>query len=255
MRKNFLDLTQTVFSRFNKNFQFKESDILISSFPKSGRNWVLFLLANTMAGYGNYSIEINFHNRNQWIATDIPRHPPVNDFPRFFATHENYKGQSTKVIYLLRHPADVMISYYDYLKNRWNKDVGNFSNFLQNSDYGLPAWIKHIKSWEEHWDILVKYEDLQFDTLSNLDSMMKVIGKEVNQNVMEVAIKKSSFENMKRIEEKNKLPSKLGANSDYPFVRQGKINKGKGIFSQEDYSYLSSIAGEIMEKYGYDIPK
>lgn len=231
---------------------FKESDILIASFPKSGRNWVLFLLANTMLrSVGATDSQVTFLNVHELIPEEPTGEPTVRGFPRLIASHDNYVGQQGHVIYLLRHPGDVMVSYYDYLRGRWNRDLGSFSSFIRDSGSGILAWLNHVESWEGRWDILVRYEDLLQDPLAELERMVALLSREVSDDVFKKAVELSSFENMRRIEEEKGLPPKPGANPGYTFVRKGKYGRGEDMFSFDDYRYLHAVADHVMERYGY----
>lgn len=243
--------------KIHPQFGYRESDLFISSYPKSGRNWVHFLLANTFLVYSEDSEEINFHNISEWISEDFPEKPPVHrlDLPRIVAKHEAYSGQQTKTLYLLRHPADVMVSYYHYLTGRVGMDIESLSTLIRNVEYGIPAWIRHVKSWEGTLNLLVKYEDLKRNPLDQLDRIMKLVGvhDQVSQGALEKAVARSSFENMKRVEEKWGLPIKKGKNPNFTFMREGSSTRGEELFSGEDYYYLERMAGSMMKKYDYSL--
>jgi len=241
-----------VIRKFYPQFGFRDSDVILASFPKSGRNWVMFLLANTIIEVSGIDIEVNFLNIHDFIPGEFPTKSLGEGFSRIIASHKEYKGQPTRAIYLLRHPADVMVSYYHYLRGRWNKDVGEFSEFIRSPKYGIPAWIRHVRSWEGNWDILVRFEDLKKDSLVQLRKMVSIFDKDIKNETLETAVEKSSFENMKRIEEEKGLPHKKGANPNYTFMREGKYRKGKELFREKDDIYLNKVAQEILQEYGYE---
>lgn len=243
--------------RFYPQFGFRQSDILLASFPRSGNTWVRLMLAHTMCEYTGKDVSVDFST----IANLVPEIPPTaglprqslfEGFPRVIKTHERFVNRSTCSIYILRHPADVMVSYYHYLRGRWNKNLGEFSGFIKNPEYGVPAWAEHVKSWEGNWDILVRFEDLKQDPLAQLRKMISLFDKDIKNEILEAAVKKSSFENMKMIEEKSGLPYKKGANPNYTFVRKGEYRKGKELFKNREYKYLNKVAREILQRYGYE---
>jgi len=245
--------------KIHPQFGYRKTDIYISSFPKSGRNWVSFLLANFNKLYYNKKGVINFKNIYRWVPNDIPvpKKPPIEDegLPRMVARHSLYEGQDVKSIYIMRHPADVMVSYYHFMIGRKGMELGSFSSMIRDSDLGIPAWVDHVESWEGNWSLVIRYEDLKRDPLNELSRMVDLIGGYDGdiQGIMEKTVKKSSFENMKRVEEKWGLPNKKGKNNNYTFMRSGKSNKGKEKFSDSDYLYLKKRAGVLIDRYGYDL--
>ena len=247
--------TRDVIRNGYPQFGYQASDVLIASFPKSGRNWVRFLLANSIVASADRDVEIHFLNSSDWISTTVPKTPPVEDgYPRIVADHGKYQGQDTKVIYIIRHPADVMESYYVYLRDRWNEPVGEFSAFIRDDEWGIPAWKRHVESWESEVDVLVTFGGLKRDPGACLREMYTLFERSISKEVVDKAVNRSSFENMARVEQEYGIPEKHGANDDFIFMRKGTQSEGEDYFSYNDYQYLWETAYEKMQQYGYKIP-
>lgn len=240
--------------RVDPQIGYREDDVVIASYPKSGRNWVLFLLANAMTVEGDLDTEVHFLNNAEFISQTLPRPTPVEGFPRMVTIHDRYMGQETKVIYVLRHPADVMESYYVYLRDRWNEDVGAFDDFVRDEEWGVPAWRRHVKSWEGEVNVLVQFEDLKDTAWRELERMCSLVDRELAGRTYDRAVELSSFENMKRMEEKHGIPDKVGASQDFQFMRSGSSDRGEAYFDDDLYRYVIDEAGDVMERYGYDVP-
>jgi hypothetical protein len=238
----------------NPQFGYCRSDVVIASFPKSGRNWVRHLIANTMAASAGLDLDIHFRNSADWVSTTLPERPPVDGFPRFVATHDEYASQDTRVLYLLRHPADVMESYHHYLKYRWLEDVGEFSAFIRTEEHGIPAWRRHVESWEDEWDLLVRFEDLKEDAFGEVERMSQFFDLDVSEEAMRTGVERSTFERMRQLEDEYGIPEKTGANPDYQFMRKGEADKGQEYFDEADYRYLDKVAGDVMTRFGYEVP-
>jgi hypothetical protein len=144
-----------------------------------------------------------------------------------------------------------MESYYHYQRDRLNKRVGSFSQFIRNPEWGLPAWVDHVRSWERDRDLLVRYEDLKLDPINELQSLLSLWEHRIPLRVLQQAVKKSSFDNMKRVEEKCGLPYKRDWNHKYIFMRKGKITRGEDFFSEDDEKYLDRVTGELLSRHGY----
>ena len=252
-KKYFYDKSiQQTLERIFPFIGYKKSDVIISSFPKSGRNWLLFLLANCIKQEQGINIHINFHNIHQIIPRHLTAKPTIKNYPRIIASHKKYIKQKGKFIYLIRNPADTLVSYYHFQRHRFKMEVGPFSDFLRSSS-GLYAWKKHVKSWENKCFCTVKYEDMKKDTYREIKKVLEIFDKYFSDRVIKKSIYNSSFNKMKEIEKKCGLPYNKQANVNYTFVREGKINKGKKYFTKRDYKFLRYNAKTILEKFNYKI--
>ncbi|MCS3863269.1 hypothetical protein GGP86_003065 [Salinibacter ruber] len=254
-----IEKVKSLFRRSTKLLRSKaehtESDVTIASFPKSGRNWVIFLLANSMLINAGRDDDVHFKNNTDFISATDPQPPPIaGAYPRIVADHSEHDGRDVRVIYLLRHPADVMESYYVYQRDRWNDPVGDFESFIRDENWGVPAWSSHVKSWEESIDVLVTFEGLKANAGDQLRSMYTLFCEDIDDVTVEEAVERSSFENMAQMEEKYGVPEKKGANSNFRFMRKGKAAQGAEYFRDADYRYLWKEAGDVMSRYGYDVP-
>jgi len=236
-----------------------KADFLKVGFPKSGNNWVHFLISNAIAREGGKEVDIHFRNKADWVSTSKPQYPPVEGFPRLLSNTDSFDEQvyvtaDTIVVYILRHPADVLDSHYHYLKHRWGRQLGTFSEYIRSEEFGIDAWVSHVESWEGRWDHLVKFEELKDDPLQCLKEIVRLLEYEFTTETLEYAVKQSSFENMAAMEEEYGLPRKQGANMDYSFMRKGTTDQGKEYFDAEDYQYLSTRASDVIERFQYEIP-
>lgn len=230
-----------------------------SGYPKSGNNWVHFLLANAIVRAGGRDDDVYFGNHREWVSTTVPKEPPVDGFPPLYSNtdqygEQQYLGPETVTVYVLRHPADVMESFYDYRRGRWNDDVGTFSEFIRGERWGVPAWREHVVSWEGNWDVLVRFEDLKQDPLTELRRISELFDQEFDEATLRYAVERSSFENMRRMEEKYGKPARYGADPNYTFMRQGSADRGESVFDRSDYRYLDETVNDLMERYGYEVP-
>lgn len=236
------------------------ADLLKTGFPKSGNNWVHFLLANAIVRSAGRNDEISFRNNDEWVSTSVPREPPVDGYPRLLSNtlpygEQTYLDEDTSVIYIVRHPGDVMESYYHYRAGRWNDDVGEFSDFIRSDRFGLGNWVDHVASWDGHYDLLVKFEELKQEPHTVLEGIAALLHRDFGDDTVKQAVKAASFKNMARMEEKYGLPEKHGANPEFTFMRKGESNRGAEYFTDDDYRYLDRIAGDWMHHFGYDVPE
>lgn len=240
-------------------WKYGTANLLKIGFPKSGNTWVHFLMANSIVGAAGRTDDVHFKNLKYWMAGSEkpPTRPPVDGFPKMRGTHDKpceatYLGEDTKIVYIVRHPGDVMESFYHWRKDvRTDAEVGTFSEFLR-SGHGVQAWVRHVESWENRWDLLIKFEDLKQNPASQLREIWNLIEKDVDESTIQYAVEQSSFENMSQMEEEYGRKEKAGRNPNTKFMRKGESDAGDTYFDTEDRQYLEHTAGNLMSRLGYD---
>ncbi len=228
-------------------------DIYIVEFPKSGITWLSFLIGNINLMLSKMDIKITFYNVHQ-IIIDIHQlrgskiKSAVTPFPpfRFIKSHDEYNPNYLFVIYLLRNPFDVMLSYFKHMK--WLGYNGSFNSFIRDKNLGVDAWKKHVESWMENQDfaqrfMFLRYEDLKYDTLKVLKRVYNNLGITVNDDIYLKAIEYSSFESMKYSEEYYRE-----TNPRYKmiFIREGKIG---GEMRDESHNFIREKTINILKKF------
>jgi len=196
----------------------KHDDIYLVEFPKSGVTWLSFLLGNIERLYINVEEEITFFNYHKWVV-DVHQlaYSPINrklNLQRtFIKSHSEYNPNYYFVIYLMRDPLDVIVSYYNFMVDL-DGYQGSFSDLVKDPKLGVLAWKKSVNSWI-HGKVqaqsfhLIKYEDLLIDTKETLITLYKNLGIDLDVSILEKAIQLSSLKLMKDSEElyRSKNPS------------------------------------------------
>ncbi|MEQ9443821.1 MAG: sulfotransferase domain-containing protein [Cyclobacteriaceae bacterium] len=230
-------------------------DTFLVSYPKSGNTWVRFIIANLLKKDSdhinfhtavNYVPEIGIHNE---IAENLER-------PRILKSHQLYNSAFPKVVYLVRDPRDVYVSYYHYLKKRLPEST-NFSQFLRDKITSPDSWKAHVDSWKDKSNVIAtfKYEEMLANTFEEVSRLAHVLGIIVDKEKIEQAVKASSFSKMKQIEQENGRPfrnesDKATATS---FVRKGKNGDWVNYFSSEDLEYLAQNTSDLANRFGYQL--
>jgi hypothetical protein len=235
-----------------------ENPLLLCTHEKSGTFWTLFVLVNYFNVLNNGATHtVTFDELNTYVS-DL--HQDTFDvkegFPAIFRTHSEYKPHFSNftVLFQSRHPLDVMISYYHYIKSKkWVVEVQQSEfkkNALENPDQFALAyidrWISHFKSFEGKMDVWIKYEDCRADPAAGYRTMLATICGEVDEAALEAAVElsaadkikslwKKSGENEKRIKEKKKYVF----SEEYNFVRSGHVQQYKGELSVDTIDILA----------------
>jgi hypothetical protein len=110
------------------------------------------------------------------------------------------------LVYLVRHPLDVMKSFYRFSKEQGKNDFHSFDSFCRSERRGVPAWRSHIRSWlvGEHVSQrlhLCRYEDLRQDAFGEILRISDNFGWNLSPDSIRAAIERSSMDNMKQAEQ------------------------------------------------------
>ncbi|XP_047590492.1 amine sulfotransferase-like isoform X2 [Lutra lutra] len=220
------------------NFEIRENDVFIVTYPKSGTIWFQQLLSLI------YSEE---HRKGTGKLETMDRVPffeyktPAMDFeerpsPRLFSTHLPYylvpsglKNKKAKIIYVYRNPKDVMCSYFHFAKNVTSQFTVMGS-----------LWFDHIKGWYEHRSLFniqfMTYEETKKDLRGSVLKICKFLGKGLSEEDMDVVVRQATFENMKYdplANYDNIIATGYGPNAKGHFLRKGTIGDWKNHLTVE----------------------
>src|SRR5262249_36028017 len=132
--------------------------------------------------------------------------------PRIIKTHQYFDPRYPKVIYIVRDPRDVVLSYYDFQrKYRQIADdypleryVGDFvGGKLISWDWG--TWAENVSSWlatRNHSSsfLLLRYEDLMADTPHELSRIAAFLGISAASERLQQIVNACSSDRMRELE-------------------------------------------------------
>ncbi len=244
-----------------RNSEIYNDDIMIVSYPKSGNTWMRFLLGNILYD------DLNFANMENLIPDlYVVSNKDLQNFkrPRIIKSHEYFDPRYKKIIYIVRDPRSIAVSYY-YHSIKMN-NISNDMNFSEFLDLFLDGEVDSFASWDENfksWNctkaensnefLLVKYEDLISNTFGEMQKVLIFLNITKEDNVISKGIEKSSFSSMKKNENKNKNKTKVlkKSNKNMPFVRAGKTDEWIEYFGDNELSKIQNIFGDTMTELGY----
>eukprot|EP00602_Paraphysomonas_sp_CaronLab_P002294 CAMPEP_0185030560 /NCGR_PEP_ID=MMETSP1103-20130426/17546_1 /TAXON_ID=36769 /ORGANISM="Paraphysomonas bandaiensis, Strain Caron Lab Isolate" /LENGTH=277 /DNA_ID=CAMNT_0027565743 /DNA_START=88 /DNA_END=921 /DNA_ORIENTATION=- len=228
-------------------FQPKESDIFITTYPKCGTTWVSFI-AHSLRSRGNIDFDeitsvVPWTIYAQDCNQDLDAEHEFN--PRLFKSHESYDivPKGGKYIYVSRHPHDVCVSMYQFLLDFVQVDNSEVSLeefaekiFVGHGTKSGKIW-RHFLSFYPHRNddnvLWLCYEDLTANTERCVERIAEFMGIELDDELREIVMRQSSFAFMKEHQSLfddhlvfDSCKVRMGLPPDTK-VLASKVNKGK----------------------------
>lgn len=231
-------------------------------FPKSGITWLSFIIANLVNDISSAEVDVNFFNIIDFVPDihmcSIEHREPTGRFPgyRILKSHSEVNPLYCKVVYLWRDPGDVLLSYY-----RMNVGLGiykkSFSSFVKSQVFGALAWRRHVEGWLKRSYIgtrmhFVSYEDLLGNPGDQISAIAQSCGwSKVSMQSIQRSLEKSSFSEMKRIEEQSvsrdvRIASNLRVCPGYKFVGSD-VYAGSDDEIQGMKAYARNLNSDLLE--------
>lgn len=256
-----------------------EADVVVVSFPKSGRTWLAVMLSHLF--------QTKYHLPDRLIIERDNLHRLNPAVPVFFFTHGRFvqdlrpiAGETSPyhdkaVIFLARHPADIAVSYYFQARNRIDPmmrevkrlprqldDVPLFE-FVTSDAWGIPAIVRFLNSWAEGLrqhprHVILRYEDLHAEPLAQLRRIAELLGETFTDEAYEAAVAFASFGRLQEKERENyfasrRLQPRDAADPGSFKVRRGKVGGYRDDFTDEEIAVIDRQVSSLLDPaFGYN---
>jgi hypothetical protein len=241
-------------------------DIFLVSYFRSGSTWSRFLLGNVI----QQDEPVTFTNMARLVPIiyDLPDRT-LRKLPRVLKSHECFDPRYPRVIYVVRDPRDVAVSFYFYnLKVRVIPDGYSIDEFVNRFvaakvvPYAdrVGNWQDHVLSWVRLREgqlgfRLIRYEDLLADPVKELTNLAPLLRIDPTPDRIERAVRLSSASHMQSLE---KEQSKVWAatkdtRQDISFVREAKSGGWRNKLSAGAVATIEKAWGATMKEFGYEL--
>lgn len=251
--------------RIERDITIFPDDVFLTSYPRSGNTWTRFLVGNLV----HTNEPVTFLNVERLVA-DMYKH---GDHylrglarPRILKSHEVFDPRYKRVIYIVRDPRDCAVSNFHWeMKQRSFNDQLPIKDFLPNWIEGkiwdrLGNWGDHVTSWlstrsGHEGFLLLRYEDMIEDPARELMKVSKLLGIEQSIERCQRAAELSSFDRMRKLEEKQggKWVQTAFTRQDKPFVRQATKGGWREVLPPECVAKIEAAWGHVMIQVGYQL--
>ena len=240
-------------------------DTFIVSYPRSGNTWTRFLVANLL----HPGEPATFLNIERWVPDSeaqssrylkrIPR-------PRVIKSHQYFDHRFKKVVYIVRDPRDVALSYYDFhRKYRQIPDGYPLTKFVSDFVAGhlisaWGTWAENVGSWiyTRHGQpgfLLLRYEDMVANTERELGKIDIFLGTNATPQILAETVHRSSAECLRNLErvQADQWVSTKNKRSDIPFVRTALVGEFRTKLPENAVAEIESAWAPLIVKLGYDL--
>ncbi|XP_055970666.1 sulfotransferase 1C2 [Sorex fumeus] len=254
-----------------QSFEAKPDDLLICTYPKSGTTWIQeivdMIMQNGDVHKCQRAIIQHRHPFLEWARPPQPSGvekakamPP----PRILRTHlptqllpPSFWEKDCKFLYVARNAKDCMVSYYYFQRmNQMLPDPGTWEEYFEtftSGKVGWGSWYDHVKGWwemKERYQVLfLFYEDIKKDPKNEIRNVMKFMGKNLDEAVLDKIVHETSFEKMKEnpMTNRSTVPKSILDQSISPFMRKGTVGDWKNHFTVAQNERFDEIYRKKME--------
>ena len=188
--------------------------IWLVSYPKSGNTWFRFILF-----YLN-------HGRRPEDSVELDRFmnsrmPPPKGYPRYMKSHatpdklRRYFKKSIGVVYIYRHPLDVLQSTLNYAlligeiseaeKDAWVDTYieaeGHPVWFAEPHNAG--TWIENVTSWMDETELpvhYISYEEVLTNPRKSIEAVARFLGIPADDKLLDECVEATRFDELKAFE-------------------------------------------------------
>jgi hypothetical protein len=249
-----------------RNFAVLPDDVFVVSYPRSGNTWTRFLIANLMYPRENVSFA-NIENLIPDTSSQSNRALKRTPRPRIIKTHQYFDHRYRKMIYIVRDPRDVALSYYDFQRKYRQIDddypletyVDDFvCGKIISADWG--TWAENVASWiytrgRSSNFLLLRYEDMIADTARELARIARHLDVAASAERLQGAIDRSSADRMRQMEkqQENQWVATKKHRKDIPFVRVARAGGWRTQLPEKSVARIESAWGNLITKLGYEL--
>jgi len=196
---------------------------------------------------------------------------------RFHKVHDAFKSPDSRgrpvvstagcrgVIYILRHPEDVVVSLshffswplercLDYLLDPTAALVPGERHGGRQVRQHMGRWDQHVRSWADQSELpilVIRYEDMLSKGAETFMGLATFLGLPTERDLVEQALENTSIDKLKKLEEQ------VGGFAEKPegcerFFRSGRTGEGAEQLSIDQRKRLAKGLAEVMQRFDYE---
>jgi hypothetical protein len=167
-----------------------------------------------------------------------------------------------RVIYLIRNPLDVVVSFSHFSGKRIDQIIDMLASdkagLCQKPDRLYPqlqqqlrSWTNHVLSWVDHSGLnveILRYEDMKRSPYQTFTKAVRFIGLQKGPEEIRKAISFSDFSILRKQEKEEGFREK---GSGDLFFRRGEVGGWRSELTEKQVLKIVTSHREVMERFGY----
>jgi O-antigen/teichoic acid export membrane protein len=230
----------------------RPDDTFVASYPRAGSTWLRFLLQEILTEEPSTFPSVNRAIPQVGFHRDAHRLPNGG---RFIKTHEAFRPEYRRAIYLARDPRAVLVSEYAFQKALGLTAAGMddyIEEFVRRRVSANGCWRDHVRSWlnasENNHNIRIfRFEDLRRDTPGTLREILSFLEVPADQNRILNAIRNNGVKEMQAKE----LLTPQKTSKDGRFVREGSAGGWRKNLTPQQARRIERAMQNEMLRLGY----
>ena len=238
----------------------RTNDVFIASYPRSGSTWLRFLLFDLLSG-----TEADFSSVHQGIpgvenqSTALPFLP---DSGRLLQTHEFFRNEYHKAIYVVRDVRDVVISefFFGLRKGVFTNGFDSFFfQFLNGKVNPYGYWGNHVESWlaspaaSDGKVLFIKFEEMRLNIGAVLVDILEFLGINRDIEAIRKAVQNNTIDKMREKENRAPKGTFKTNRTGIHFIRQGSSGGWRETLSEKQLEIIEARLGRTLDRLGYSL--
>ena len=250
----------------------RPSDVYLIGHPKSGNTLVAYMIA--LLQNPEKMDTVNLANLGAYVPTvhgrdwEVAAYGLLRDRRCFRNEWPVFPDLYPTVIYLIRDPRSVLVSYFHHYRRVRPRDESDLSAFvatylrrgcIPSFEPRLERWDHQVSRWldraRQQPVSILRYEDIVADRSSAIRRLAKELGVSATDDLVDQITERTGFRAMQELEDRFGAESFTGAGprtgKNGRFVRQGAVARWTDELSAEDVSRILAQFGPVMANLGY----
>ena len=236
---------------------------IISSFPKSGRTWLRFMVAVYLNELFGLQVSVDLHSMFRILPNNDDddlrgRHlfayadrPEVRLVVCEHLLWKPFDPVSNPTVAIVRSPIDTLVSSY-FMETRQSHQTGVPVDAYLRSKRGVRRWVAYYNALQQErpaslttW---VSYEHLKAHPIETFGTVLDAFSIRRDQDCMERAIAASAFDRMSALEDDQGFPGNSADPTDPQGrrMREGKVGAATRYLTPADEEFVRTTINETL---------